>query len=54
MFTQFNLNYSKQYVMELMNNKKMFKKKIEKEYYKGIEVLKDELNREFYEIINQK
>ena len=45
LFTQFNLNYSKQYVMEMMNNEKMFKKINAKEYYNGIEILKDELNR---------
>lgn len=54
LFTQFNLNYSKQYVMEMMNNEKMFKKINAKEYYNGIEILKDELNREFYEVINKK
>jgi len=54
LFTQFNLNYSKQYVMEMMNNEKMFKKINEREYYNGIEILKDELNREFYELINKK
>jgi len=54
LFTQFNLNYSKQYVMEMMNNEKMFKKINDKEYYKGIEILKDELNREFYEVLNKK
>ena len=53
-FSQFNLNYSKQYVMEMMNNEKMFKKINAKEYYNGIEILKDELNREFYEVINKK
>lgn len=40
--------------MEMMNNEKMFKKINEREYYNGIEILKDELNREFYELINKK
>ena len=52
LFTQLNINDSKKYVKELMNDK-LFKRIDEKEYYKGIEYFKDDLNRKLYRLINK-
>jgi hypothetical protein len=52
LFTQLIINDSKKYVKELMNDN-LFKIIDEKEYYKGIEYLKDDLNRKLYKLINK-
>lgn len=48
LFTQLNL--SKKFVKNLINNGQLFKKLNQKEYYNGIESLKDELRRHSLEI----
>lgn len=52
-FSQLNINNSKKYIKELMNDK-VFKIIDQNEYYNGFEVFKDELNRNIYELINKK
>lgn len=53
LLTQLNINDSKKYVKELMNDN-IFKRIEENEYYKGFECFKDELNREIYGCIKKK
>ena len=52
LFSHLNINDSKKYVKELMNDN-VFKIVDEKEYYKGIEYFKDDLNRKLYKLINK-
>jgi hypothetical protein len=52
LFTQLIINDSRKYVKELMNDN-LFKIIDEKEYYKGIEYLKDDLNMKLYKLINK-
>ena len=52
LFTQLNIDDSKKYVKELMNDN-IFKIIDKNEYYKGIEYLKDNLNRDLYRVINK-